>query len=987
MKIQLKILPHQTKAVKAVNAVFRDVNFEESNINQNPTFNSRNDIIKRNIKNIQDGIFDDSILISKLDRKSSDSDVLGIDVRMETGTGKTYCYTRLMYELNKNYGFNKFIILVPSTPIKEGTRNFILSDYTREHFSDIYPDSQLRLEVLNPQKNNKKGKKMFPTAISSFTRGTRLENSKINCLLMTDGMLLSKATMDREYDQTIFGGVTIPYDALKETKPIVIIDEPHRFKKENKAYKCLLERIKPQAIIRFGATFPKDEKSNIIDYENLVYNLNSVSAFNDGLVKGVMIQTPDNVTEDTTKVKLVGISSKKPKTATLKNEKTGKSYTLSLEESLSDVSSDFRGITLSEIGKIEDNNIKSGILLSNGQTLAVGNSIYASVYGESYQDVMLKQAIRNHFIQEKQNFYRESKIKTLTLFFIDSVYSYRGEGNDGSLRLKFEQFLREELKKQIKIFKGKSGAIDKQYLEYLKASLGDIKKTNGGYFAVDNSTKDEDIKSEVDLILRDKEKILSFKNNDGTWNTMRFVFSKWTLREGWDNPNVFQIAKLRSSGSEISKLQEVGRGLRLPVDEFGNRISEEEFFLTYLIDFTEKGFAKTLTDEINSDIQVSYKIEDSELEKVAKERNITVDDLFDELRSKKYIDRKSNIIDENREALYLEYPEFNKGVRTGKIIDNTNQKKNYVNIRKENFNELKSLWEKVNKKYYLHLEELSEDELKQAIINILNTNVYGKQIISVTEQKLTSENGSMVLRESKAGYHNVNDILPYNVFLKQINKATGFPLKLVNDCLVEYNKKNKIPKDFFNKRTISNFIVKYQEWMENAFLNRFSYKKMDVSIVETALTDMDGNPKKNILQGNIGIFKDNNLQVPDKFLFDSFIYDSPLEKENIENSNLDEVVVFGKIPRRSIKVPLYFGGTTSPDFMYVLKKNDGTVEMNLILETKDVRKESGLRNEERLRIESARKFFDSMKEEGINVRFEKQMKKDGIVELINNIIE
>lgn len=200
---------------------------------------------------------------------------------------------------------------------------------------------------------------------------------------------------------------------------------------------------------------------------------------------------------------------------------------------------------------------------------------------------MLKQAIKNHFKQEKDNFYRERKIKTLSLFFIDSVYSYRGEENDGYLKTKFESFLKLELEKEIEKLSDRTRKIDIEYKSFLAASLKDIKATNGGYFAVDNSTDDDKIKEEIDAILRDKEKMLSFKHKDGSWNTRRFIFSKWTLREGWDNPNVFQIAKLRSSGSEISKLQEVGRGLRLPVDEYGNRISNEEFYLTYLIDFSE----------------------------------------------------------------------------------------------------------------------------------------------------------------------------------------------------------------------------------------------------------------------------------------------------------------------------------------------------------------------------------------------------------------
>ena len=298
MKIKLKILQHQVDSINAIKNVFKNIKFKNGeDIYQNPIFDPKDNEFVENIQKIQNGDiaglkkinvpkkFDNSSKKEKEEKKLK-YEPLVIDVKMETGTGKTYCYTRMMYELHKEYGFNKFIILVPSTPIKEGTKNFILSDYSKEHFNDIYKESYLKLEVLNAIKNSKKGRKMFPQSISDFARGSSLEKKRINCLLMTDKMLLSKPTMGNEYDQVLFGNYTIPYDVLKNVRPIVIIDEPHRFKEENKAYNRLLEKIEPLAIVRFGATFPKKEKSDETDYKNLIYNLNSVEAFNSGLIKG-----------------------------------------------------------------------------------------------------------------------------------------------------------------------------------------------------------------------------------------------------------------------------------------------------------------------------------------------------------------------------------------------------------------------------------------------------------------------------------------------------------------------------------------------------------------------------------------------------------------------------------------------------------------------------------------------------------------------------
>ena len=520
-----------------------------------------------------------------------------------------------------------------------------------------------------------------------------------------------------------------------------------------------------------------------------------------------------------------------------------------------------------------------------------------------------------------------------------------------------------------------------------EASLADLAATNGGYFAVDNSTDDDKIKEEIDAILRDKEKLLSYKNDDGSWNTRRFIFSKWTLREGWDNPNVFQIAKLRSSGSEISKLQEVGRGLRLPVDEYGNRISTEEFYLTYLIDFSEEDFANTLVSEINSDVVQSKVISDRDLERVAKERNMDVDDLYIDLLTNKFIDRKNNIIDENRKEFFAAYPEFNEGLNPDKVMQKDKMNKNYVNIRPDRFETLKSLWESINKKYYVKLDALTEEELQAAVLAILNDGIYGQEHITITEKRLSAEKQGVTISDSQAGYFVTDGMISYGDFLKRLHKATNLPITIIHKAIAEYAGSNKIPDNFFNKKTLSNFISKYQEWLELTFVNRFSYKKMDVGLGDTVLTNLDGTPRENIIQGNIGVYRDDSKIVPEKFLYDSFVYDSNLEKLNIERSNIEEVVVFGKIPRRSIRVPLYFGGTTSPDFMYVLQKDDGELEINLIIETKDVNKDTSIRGEEKLRIESARRFFEALKEEGLNVKFQQQIKKNEIIGMIKKVID
>lgn len=982
MGIKLSILPHQTECVERVCKVFEKVAMQATeDLFANPVFDADDTTLKSNVKSVQTN-FEGKEIPREL--RTSVPDHFGIDVRMETGTGKTYCYTRLMYELNKRYGFHKFIILVPTTPIKEGTKSFIESDYAKAHFADLYPDKRISLSVLNAQRK-KKGRKMFPQAISDFARGTRLEKGRISTLLMSSGMLLSKATMDNEYDQTMFGTFSNPYDTLQSTRPIVIIDEPHRFKRENTAYKRLMDRIHPLCVIRFGATFPNLPKSDQRDYNNLVFNLGSCEAFNDNLVKGVATQMILQESLKETKVKLMEIKSS-PKSCIFRNEKTGKSYVLGTGDTLSVIDSEFGGISIENIGKTEIEEIKKGVTLSNGQVLAKGDQIYPGIYGNTYQELMMKQAIKNHIEQERENFFRERKIKTLSLFFIDSIYSYRGEdGADGSLRIAFEKLLKESLEAEVKAYKESSREIHKQYVSYIEQSLRDIGATNGGYFAEDNSNSDADIQKEVDEILRDKQALLSFRDEKGNWNTRRFIFSKWTLREGWDNPNVFQICKLRSSGSEISKLQEVGRGLRLPVDEYGNRISDEQFYLTYLFDYSEKDFAESLIQEINRDSALYAANVKAMLSKVAAKRGMDENKLFASLLSNGYVDIDGNIIPENKDKLIAEYPEFNTGLKQDKVIPKNKKEKGLVHIRQEKFAELKELWRKINQKYYLSLDNISEDELYKATLAVLNEGIREDVIARTTTKRTYIEDERVALQEATAEYYVLDESMAYGEFLKQVQKATGLPVSVMHRALCEYNHQNKLDKAFFNRNTLAKFIEKFQIWFEQAFIKRFSYKALHVDSLETALTDMHGEAKAKIVQGVVGIIRDDSVSVPENFLYDKVVFDSPKEKETIKNSNIDEVVVFGKIPRRSIQVPLYFGGTTSPDFMYVIRKNDD-YEINFIVETKDVDKETALRGTEKMKIESAKKFFKTLEKDGIHVSFKPQLKNDDIVGMIHMLI-
>lgn len=986
MQIRLQKLEHQQRALDALTRVFAGVELDDSTEPEsNVAFDPADPQIAHNIDDIQSGVVDGIGSIPRAWRGRTDDGVLGVDAKMETGTGKTLVYTQLMYELNRLYGFTKFIVLVPSTPIKEGTKAFIQSEYASKYFADEYGGRQtLHLDVLDPQKRSK-GRRMFPGAIASFAQGSRLSQGRISTLLMTDGMLLSQTTMGANYDQTVLGTASVPYEALRRTRPIVIIDEPHRFRRENKAYQAILNHLQPLAIFRFGATFP--DKAGKKDYNNLVFNLGSVEAFNEQLVKGVSIQYPVDTGGDATRLTLSSLSARKPKQASFKNVDTGKTHTFDIGESLAVADGSFAGITVETIGKTEHPNIKSGVTLSNGQVLAIGDTLAARVYSDTYQSLMMQQALENHFETEWENFRRATKVKTLTLFFIDSIESYRGDGGaSGHLRLRFEELLAAKLTAEINKRKDNRSPIVQEYVEYLEASLADLPATNGGYFSADNSTSDEAIKAEVDDILRNKEALLSFRGPDGAPNTRRFLFSKWTLREGWDNPNVFQIVKLRSSGSDISKLQEVGRGLRLPVDARGTRMAGEQFYLTYLIDYTERSFAESLVTEINADAATGPAPVRELLAKVAAELGKTETELFIELLQAGLVDSDKNVVPGREDDLYTAYPAFNKtALKPGKVVKADQKVK--VGIRAEKYQELKGLWETINAKYYLRLEDLPPDEIDTCIDAILAKGVYRPMVGRFAQERIVrSEGVGLQVQSETKRIFDVTETIPYGDWLKLAHAQTHLPIDRIHAGLVRQNSKSALKGDFFNKATLGEFVAKFTEWMERKFLTRFSYTRIDGIVGGTTLTDAEGKPLESIVQGNIGVLRDDTAKVPDKFLYDAFVYDSAKEHATIRDSKLDEIVVFGKIPRSSFTVPLYFGGTTSPDFMYVLKREDGKLSLNFVVETKDVDKQSDLRESEQLRMKAARKFFEAMSSESFDVTFRPQVKRDEIAVMIKQLL-
>lgn len=984
-------LPHQQKAIDAVCDALNDVNITQPvQFYENPQINLADGKLTANIRSLQDK----AAVPSEYRSTAAVGSCLNLDIKMETGTGKTYVYTKTIFELHKRYGLNKFIIAVPSLAIKAGTAQFMLDEYSRRHFADSCGyGTEIELGVLEAPKNKKKGRSYFPSVVSDFVKGSCQNTKKIYVLLVNMQLITSNSQRNGRdtgllwRDDYDYGaeGFYRPFDALRATKPVVIIDEPHRFSRDQKAYQAIMSEIQPQAVIRYGATFPETTtgrgKNKIIvkDYQYLLYDLNACESFNQGLIKGVAKEHFEPLSKQEEKVKILSIESKESVTfQRKKRDDNTRTFTLKTGDSLAMISDAFEGIT---IHAITTNTVE----FSNGVIKTTGEEMDVDIYMSSYQEQMVRLALERHFETERENFSNRSfKIKTLALFFIDDISSYRpdADGKAPYLLTAFERLLKERIEKTIASLNDHEA----EYRAYLEASLADLSACHAGYFSQDNSDTDEEIAKEVDAILNGKKQLLSFVNADGSYNTLRFLFSKWTLKEGWDNPNVFTIAKLRSSGSENSKLQEVGRGLRLPVDENGNRISNEEFQLNYIVDFTEADFAQRLVDQINGEIPQASVISEERLAAVAQKLGMTPDDLFDELYDKHYIDRHNNIRSEMRSEFFAEYPQFAAGLSSGKVKDRNKEKPKPVKIRKDVYDEIRELWERINQRYLLFYDRDLDADMESVALSLFEKDGVFTDVVMSSSRDIVHSDGTQMSTTTGTGVqYAVIRPIPYGTFLSRIMRVTSIPIATLHSAMIQYSKKHGVvnPK-YINENSASAFCAEFQNWKVSELQGRFRYVKSNTPCGATALSYADGTPREEVTQGRIGT-KIVDGTPSAKYLYDVYAYDSPLEKDNI-TADIEEVVVYGKIPRSSIAIPTTTGGMYSPDFMYVVKKTSGEKELNIVVETKDVEGKDVLRGNEAAKIKCAEVFFKTLEKDGYTVHFRSQINNKQMVQIINDVL-
>lgn len=466
----------------------------------------------------------------------------------------------------------------------------------------------------------------------------------------------------------------------------------------------------------------------------------------------------------------------------------------------------------------------------------------------------------------------------------------------------------------------------------------------------------------------------------------RFLFSKWTLKEGWDNPNVFTIVKLRSSGSETSKLQEVGRGLRLPVDECGNRISNQEFMLNYIVDFTEADFANKLVEQINSEVPGTTSVSLEQIKQVAEKMGKEDSLLLAELLMKKYVDSTFAIVPQNRVQFFEEYPLFKSGLDASKIKDRNKTSEKPIGIRKARFDEIKELWEVLNQRYTIWYDDNIDADLEKGLSKILEApSIFSEQVIS-SHRDIVRSNGAQMRTETGSGVqYSIASSLPYGIFLKRISSATNIPASMIHKSICNYVKRHgSIDDKYFNEQTVGEIIRGFSDWKMVTLQGRFNYKKTHGQPEATALTHNDGSVRESIAQGRIGVKIEEGIPM-EKYLYDTKAYDSSLELKNI-NTSIDEVIVYGKIPRNSIAIPTITGESYSPDFMYVVKKDNGEKELNIVVETKGVENKSTLRGIEEAKIKCAEVFFKNLSSQGYNVYFQTQLNNKKMLQIVKEII-
>lgn len=906
-----------------------------------------------------------------------------LDVEMETGTGKTYVYIRTMFELNKKYGWSKFVVVVPSVAIREGVKKSF--EITQDHFMEKY-EEKIRFFVYDSSNLQQ---------LDSFST-----DSGINVMIINmQAFYSSLGDMRNKYARIIFSerdefGSRRPIDVIKANNPILILDEPQKMQGEKTQ----------EGIKKFNPLFTLNYSATHANQHNLVYALDAVDAYNKKLVKKIEVKGFEvknlRGTSQYLYLQDIIVSPDHPPKAKIefeikyKNGPKRKTRIVTVDDNLYEISSleQYKGFRVSEIDPLSGK-----VAFTNGEEIFKGD-IEGDISEDDMRQVQIRETIKSHLEKEEMLFNRG--IKTLSLFFIDEVSKYRQYNDAGDELLgKYGKIFEAEYKDLVtEKIEHASG----RYKEYLKQIL--VEDTHNGYFSIDkkgraiNSTvqKNSDASGDVsayDLILKNKERLLSFEE------PTRFIFSHSALREGWDNPNIFQICTLKQGHSTVMKRQEVGRGLRLCVNQKGNRmdkkyLDESEIHninkLTVIASESYKDFVTDLQKEMKENLYdrprkatVKY-FEGKIVQDGDKERGLTKEEakiIYHYLVRNKYVNTSDSItsryhtdVENNNVAPLpedLEYmtDDIHKLIQSvfddsmlDKMIDNGHQTKIMDNNLNDNFykKEFQTLWSNINHKYSYKVT-FDSDELVNKSVEVLNSELYvdklqysttvSKQKDKISVEKVNSGDSFEVIEtDTKDLEYNINISIKYDL-IGEIAEETTLTRKTVADILRKikpetFRKYQENPEQFIRK--VSNHINEQKSTMivEHISYNELS-EKYDSSIFTTE---------------NQNTTLDRAIEAK-KHIRPYVVTDGLTEERFAKDLEHDDIVsVYAKLPKGfSIPTPV---GNYSPDWAIAFEK--GSVKhIYFIAETKGSMDSLQLRAVEKAKIDCAEKLFNEISTEDV----------------------
>lgn len=1021
MKFNFKIQQYQTDAVEAVINVFGGQGFHKNGgyIRDLGTLERPTAVQTSLLNEDEADIYDDTgfkndelditdtQLLTNIQKLQRDNNIkvspslvkdLGrcsLDVEMETGTGKTYVYIKTMFELNKRYGWTKFIVVVPSIAIREGVKKTF--EITSDHFMEHY-GKRARFFVYNSSNL---------TQLDSFSSDGGINVMIINTQafatsLKEDGKSKEARIIYSKRDEF---GSRRPIDVIKANRPIIILDEPQK----------MGGAVTQKALANFNPLFTLNYSATHKNEHNMVYVLDALEAYNQRLVKKIEVKGFEvknlRGTDSYMFLEEIVISSKKPPMARIELE-IGYKKSINRETRIVGVSDDlfyvsqemeqYKGYTISNIDPIERT-----VTFLNGETISVGE-VRGDVSEKDMRRIQIRETILSHFEKEEKLFDRG--IKCLSLFFIDEVAKYRqyDENGDevlGEYGVVFEQ-------EYNSILNDKLTMEDTHYQKYLREMCSDEKAVHKGYFSIDKKTGhsiDSQLKrgsefsddiSAYDLILKNKERLLSFDE------PTRFIFSHSALREGWDNPNVFQICTLKHSDNQTAKRQEVGRGLRLCVDQSGNRMDKEALgdtvhdvnLLTVIASESYKNFVSGLQSDIKAEL---YDRPSKATIEYFEGKTVTVDGepiiidktqakiIYKYLAKNDYIDNDDNVTDEYRtdrsNNSLAPVPDEIKDIESGvhklvhaifdesvfnDMIKDGRETKVRDNPLIDNFSkkEFQTLWGYINHKY-AYTVSFDSDELIQkasAYINeklnvseLMYTATVGQQKKDMNQYEI--ERGASFGSEkskTKTLNHAETSMVKYDLVGK-IAQGTTLTRRTVTTILKELEPK----KLYMFRNNPEEFISKV--------IRLINEQKATMIVEHITYTESSEEP----YDSNIFTAEKNSQSFAKAFAAEKAIQDYVFTDGTAEQSverrfaqeldKADEVCVYAKLPKGfAIPTPV---GNYSPD--WAIAFYEGTVKhIFFIAETKGSMESFDFRRIEEAKISCAKKLFNNISTS--NIRYD-----------------